>query len=150
MDGRAIDEAIALFLRAKVRYDELVGLTFDQVLKEVGDLALLDRISEREGPPKKLRLYPDNARVDPETQKQFFHDRLDEARSYLQEKAPYLHMRKTRSVLDTIRLYFLKTAHDHNLHNKKKIEELERQFAQAAKQRTKQMGRKGIDAFLRL
>src|SRR5437016_4186640 len=94
----AIDEAIAFCLEAGIRYSELAKLTLDQIFLEVGDTALLDWISERASRPKKLRLYPDNARVDPETQKQFFHDRLDEVRSYLQKKA-YLHMRKTRSVL---------------------------------------------------
>ena len=41
----AIDEAIAFCLEAGIRYSELAKLTLDQIVLEVGDLALLDWIS---------------------------------------------------------------------------------------------------------
>ena len=50
-------------------------------------------------------------------------------------------MKKTRSVLYTIKLYFLKTAHDHNLRNRKKIKKVEKQGARLAKKRMKKTGR---------
>jgi len=137
----AIDEAIALYFQAEARYSELAGQSLGQILKEVGDLPLLDWISERAGQPKKLRLYPDNAQVNAEIRRQFFEGPLDQVRSYLHKKAPYLNMRKTRSVLDTIKLYFLKTAYDHNQQNNEKIEELEKRWAQTAEQATKESRR---------
>jgi hypothetical protein len=137
----AIDEALALYLQTEARYNELGELTFERLLKEIGDLGLLDWVSERAGRRKKLRLYPDKARVDSETQRRFFDGQLDKVRSYLHKKAAYLSMKKTRSVQSTIRLYFRKTAHDHNLKNKKKIEELEKELSRLAKQRTREKGR---------
>ena len=76
----AIDEAIAFCLEAGIRDSELAKLTLDQIFLKIGDLALLDRISERQ--PNKLRLYPDNAKVDAKTRSQFFDGAFDEARSY--------------------------------------------------------------------
>jgi hypothetical protein len=137
---KAIDEAIALCLQAGIRYAELVELRLDQIVVELGDAALLDSALTTSR-PKKLRLYPDDAKPDVETRKQFFEGDLDQVRSYLQKRAAYLNMLKTRSVLSTIELYFLKTAHDHNLDNKEKIEELEKKYDRAAKQRTKESGR---------
>jgi hypothetical protein len=139
---KAIDEAIALCLEAGIRYAELVELTADQILKEVGDATLLDWALQRANRrKKKLRLYPDEARPGAEIKNKFFQGDLDQVRAYLQKKPAYLNMRKTRSVLSTIELYFLKTAHDHNLRNKEKIEELEKSWARLAKQRTKEMRR---------
>ena len=137
----AIDEAIAWCLEAGFRYAELVELPLDQIFREVGDTALRDWGLALVSRSKKLRLYPDNARVDPETRIQFFDGNFDEARSYLHKKLPYLNMKKTRSVLFTIKLYFLKTAHDHNRRNRKKIEKVEKRCARLAKKRTKKIGR---------
>src|SRR5206468_10080051 len=60
----AIEQAIILCLKAAIRYGELVPLTLDQIISELGDAPLLDWALENMKPAKKLRLYPDDARLD--------------------------------------------------------------------------------------
>ena len=136
-----IDNAIKLFLRADIRCEELSKLSLDQIAEKVGALDVLDLLAERAGTSRKLRLYPDRARIDEKTRKDFFNGDLDQVRSYLDHKAQYLRLKTTRSVLDSIRLYFLKKAFDHNERYADSIKKFEEQLPRLAREQSENLRR---------
>jgi hypothetical protein len=138
---KAIDEAIAFCIQAGIRYEELIDLRLNQIVMELGDAALLDSASEITSRSKKLRLYPDKANVDVETQKQFFEGSLDAVRSYLSKKAPHLNWTKSRSVRDAIELFHLDRARRHNDKNAAAIASLERKHQKMARKVNKTVER---------
>lgn len=138
---KAIDEAIALCLQAGLRYEELVELRLDQIVMELGDTALLDLALKKINRPKKLRLYPDGAKIDPETKSRFFQAGLDPVRHYLAKRAPNLNWNKSRTVREAIELFHLDHTHIHNEENAKAIRSLERKHEKMAKELAKESGK---------
>jgi hypothetical protein len=130
----AIEEAIALYLEAAIRYDQLAGLPVDQIALELEDSSFPDRLFENIQSPK-LRLYPDDAKLDPETKSQYFSAGLDPVREYLFKQTKNLHWNKSRTVREAIKLFYLDRAYIHNEENAGAIRSLEREHKKLVKEK---------------
>jgi hypothetical protein len=128
----AIEEAIAFYLAAKVRCEQLAALPVHQIASELEDLSF-PLFASRES--LKLRLYPDGAKLDPETSSQYFRDGLDPVREYLFRQATNLHWNKSRTVLEAIKLFYLDRAYINNEENVEAIRSLEREHKKLVKER---------------
>lgn len=122
----AIEEAIAFYLAAKVRYEQLAALPVHQIASELEDSSFLDRLFETKKGPK-LRLYPDGAKLDPETRSQYFSAGLDPVRKYLLKQAKNLHWNNSRTVLEAIKLFYLDRAYTNNKEYAEEIRSIDRQ-----------------------
>jgi len=131
----AIDQAIALCFHADSRYAQLVDLPLDQIIMKLADPTLVDLALENLNRPKKLRLYPNGAKLDPETKIKFFQGGLDPVRNYLSKQASNLHWNTSRTVREAIELFHLDRARIHNEKNMDAIRSLERKHRKMAKER---------------
>jgi hypothetical protein len=122
----AIEEAIAFYLAAKVRYDELAALPVDQILSKLQDSYFLDRLFAPIKSPKR-RLYPDGAKPDLETKSQYFSGGLDPVRQYLFDQAKHLHWNKSRTILEAIELFKLDRAYTNNEEHAEEIRSIDRE-----------------------
>ena len=109
-DETAIGDAIRLYLRSLIECRKLAPLSLEEMILQAGDEDLMSWALGELTRPVKLRLYPDDAKLDAETRNAFFEGGLDPVRLYLKN----LRLKSTRMVKQTLRLFFVDEGEGHN------------------------------------